>query len=80
MSWSKDSTSVFLGSLTVWEAAKGALLCEEFQMMPDPLLKVWNHSHKILCHFCPEAKKDRMKEGSKFHFIKVLVRESHCLL
>ena len=42
MSWCKDSTSVGLSGLTVQEAAKGALLCEEFQKMPDPLFKVQN--------------------------------------
>ena len=40
MSWYKDSASVGLGGLTVREAAKGALLCEEFQKMPYPLFKV----------------------------------------
>ena len=49
MSWCKDSASVSLGGLTVREAAKGALLCEEFQKMPDPLFKVQNFiSLKIL--------------------------------
>ena len=43
MSWCKDSTSVGLSGLTVCEAAKGALLCEEFQKMPDPLFKVPNY-------------------------------------
>ena len=43
MSWCKDSTAVSLSGLTVHEAAKGALLCEEFQKMPDPLFKVPNY-------------------------------------
>ena len=42
MSWCKDSASVGLSGLTVREAAKGVLLCEEFQKMPDPLFKVQN--------------------------------------
>ena len=37
MSWKKDSAVVGLAGLTPAEAAKGALLCEEFQNMPDPL-------------------------------------------
>ena len=37
MSWKKDSAAVGLAALTPAEAAKGALLCEEFQKMPDPL-------------------------------------------
>ena len=37
MSWKKDSDAVGLAGLTPVEAAKGALLCEEFQNMPDPL-------------------------------------------
>ena len=37
MSWKKDSASVGLAGLTPHEAAKGALLCEEFQNIPDPL-------------------------------------------
>ena len=37
MSWRKDSAAVGLAGLTPAEAAKGALLCEEFQNMPDPL-------------------------------------------
>ena len=37
MSWKKDSASVGLAGLTSAKAAKGALLCEEFQNMPDPL-------------------------------------------
>ena len=37
MSWKKDSAAVGLAGLTPAEAAKGALLCEEFQNMPDPL-------------------------------------------
>ena len=37
MSWKKDSAAVGLAGLTPVEAAKGALLCEEFQNMPDPL-------------------------------------------
>ena len=43
MSWCKDSTSVSLSGLTVREAAKGVLLSEEFQKMPDPLFKVPNY-------------------------------------
>ena len=43
MLWCKDSTLVGLSGLTVCEAAKGALLCEEFQKMPDPLFKVPNY-------------------------------------
>ena len=42
-------TSVGLGSLTVWEAAKGALLCEDFQKMPDPLFKVPKFPYSPLC-------------------------------
>ena len=38
MSWKKDSAAVGLAGLTPVEAAKGALLCEEFQNMPDPLV------------------------------------------
>ena len=37
MLWKKDSAAVGLAGLTPAEAAKGALLCEEFQNMPDPL-------------------------------------------
>ena len=37
MSWKKDSAAVGLAGLTPAEAAKGALLCAEFQNMPDPL-------------------------------------------
>ena len=37
MSWKKDSAAVGLAGLTPAKAAKGALLCEEFQNMPDPL-------------------------------------------
>ena len=37
MSRKKDSAAVGLAGLTPAEAAKGALLCEEFQNMPDPL-------------------------------------------
>ena len=37
MSWKKDSAAVGLAGLTPAEAVKGALLCEEFQNMPDPL-------------------------------------------
>ena len=37
MSWTKDSAAVGLAGLTPVEAVKGALLCEEFQNMPDPL-------------------------------------------
>ena len=37
MLWKKDSAAVGLAGLTPVEAAKGALLCEEFQNMPDPL-------------------------------------------
>ena len=40
MSWSKHNAAVGLGELAVREAAKGALLCEDFQLMPDPLFKV----------------------------------------
>ena len=37
MSWKKYSAAVGLAGLTPAEAAKGTLLCEEFQKMPDPL-------------------------------------------
>ena len=37
MSWKKDSAAVGLAGLTPAEAVKDALLCEEFQNMPDPL-------------------------------------------
>ena len=37
MLWKKDSAAVGLAGLTLVEAAKGALLCQEFQNMPDPL-------------------------------------------
>ena len=37
MSWKKDSAAVGLAGLTHSEAVKGALLCAEFQNMPDPL-------------------------------------------
>ena len=37
MSWKKASPAVGLAGLTPAEAAKGALLCEEFQKMPNPL-------------------------------------------
>ena len=37
MSWKKDLAAVGLAGLTPAEAAKGALLCEEFRNMPDPL-------------------------------------------
>ena len=37
MSWKKDSACVGLAGLMPAEAAKEALLCEEFQNMPDPL-------------------------------------------
>ena len=37
MSRKNDSAVVGLAGLTPAEAAKGALLCEEFQKMPDPL-------------------------------------------
>ena len=37
MSWKKDSAAVGLAGLTPSEAEKGALLCAEFQNMPDPL-------------------------------------------
>ena len=36
MSWEKAFVVVGLAGLTPREAAKGALLCEEFQKMPDP--------------------------------------------
>ena len=36
MSWEKASAVVGLAGLTSWVAAKGALLCEDFQKMPDP--------------------------------------------
>ena len=36
MSWEKALAVVALAGLTPWEAAKGALLCEDFQKMPDP--------------------------------------------
>ena len=36
MSWEKASAAVGLAGLTPWEAAKGALLCKDFQKMPDP--------------------------------------------
>ena len=37
MLWKRDSAAVGLAGLSPAEAAKGALLCEEFQNMPDPL-------------------------------------------
>ena len=37
MSWEKDSAAVGLAGLTPVEAVKGAMLCEEFQNMPDAL-------------------------------------------
>ena len=36
MSWKKASAAVGLAGLTPREAAKGALMVEEFQKMPDP--------------------------------------------
>ena len=36
MSWEKASAVVGLAGFTPWEAAKGALLCKDFQKIPDP--------------------------------------------
>ena len=36
MSWEKALAAVRLAGLTPQEVAKGALLCEDFQKMPDP--------------------------------------------
>ena len=40
MAWQKESAAVGLGGLSPHEAALGALCCEQFQMMPDPLAGV----------------------------------------
>ena len=45
------SASVGLGGLTVREVAKGALLCEDFQPMLDPLFKVTSHYITVVCNF-----------------------------
>ena len=49
MSWKKDSASVELAGLTPAKAAKGALLCEEFQNMPDPLNVKREHLFLLVC-------------------------------
>ena len=36
-SWKKASATVGLAGLMPYEAAKGALMCEDFQNLPDPL-------------------------------------------
>ena len=40
MAWQKQSAVVGLAGLTPREAALGALCCEQFQLMPDPLAGV----------------------------------------
>ena len=40
MAWQKQSAAVGLAGLTPCEAALGALCCEQFQLMPDPLAGV----------------------------------------
>ena len=40
MAWQKQSAAVGLAGLTPHEAALGALCCEQFQLMPDPLAGV----------------------------------------
>ena len=40
MAWQKQSAEVGLAGLTPREAALGALYCEKFQLMPDPLAGV----------------------------------------
>ena len=40
MSWQKQAAVVGLAGLSSHEAALGALCCEQFQLMPDPLARV----------------------------------------
>ena len=40
MAWQKQSAAVGLAGLSPREAALGALCCEQFQLMPDPLARV----------------------------------------
>ena len=40
MSWQKQAAVVGLAGLSPREAALGALYCEQFQLMPDPLAGV----------------------------------------
>ena len=40
MAWQKESAAVGLAGLSPREAALGALCCEQFQLMPDPLAGV----------------------------------------
>ena len=40
MAWQKQSAAVGLAGLTPREPALGALCCEQFQLMPDPLARV----------------------------------------
>ena len=40
MAWQKQSAAVGLAGLTPREAALGALCCEQFQLMPNPLAGV----------------------------------------
>ena len=40
MSWQKQAAAVGLAGLSTREAALGALYCEQFQLMPDPLARV----------------------------------------
>ena len=40
MSWQKQAAAVGLAGLSPREAALGALCCEQFQLMPDPLAGV----------------------------------------
>ena len=40
MSWQKQAAAVGLAGLSPHEAALGALCCEQFQLMPDPLARV----------------------------------------
>ena len=40
MSWQKQAAAVGLAGLSPCEAALGALCCEQFQLMPDPLTGV----------------------------------------
>ena len=37
MSWKKESAKLGMAGLIPRETAKGALMCEVFQKMPDPL-------------------------------------------
>ena len=39
-SWKKASAAVGLAGLTPREAAKGALMCKDFQNLPDPFSNV----------------------------------------